>query len=114
MTLDSSPIMLDGVQYDRGLAIHSRTEMTYRLPEPFERFQALAGIDDRLRPRGNVLLKILGDDRLLYEATIAGTDSSQPIDVSLKGVKTLTIVADFGSDLDLGDHLILAEAKLLK
>jgi NPCBM/NEW2 domain-containing protein len=114
MTLDSSPIMLDGIQYERGLALHSRTEMTYRLPEPFERFQALAGIDDRLRPQGNVQLRILGDDRLLYEATIAGTDSSLPIDVSLKGVRTLTIVADFGSNLDLGDHLILAEAKLLK
>ena len=50
--LDSSAIRLDGIQYDRGLALHSRTEMTYRLPEPFQRFQALAGIDDRLRPRG--------------------------------------------------------------
>lgn len=111
---DSSPIVLDGIQYERGLALHSRTEMTYRLPEPFERFQALAGIDDRLRPRGNVQLQILGDDRVLYDAIIAGTNSATPIDVSLKGVKTLTILVNFGSDLDLGDHLILAEAKLLK
>lgn len=113
-TLDSNPIVLDGIQYERGLALHSRTEMTYRLPEPFKRFQALAGIDDRLRPRGNVQLRILGDDRVLYDANIAGTDSATPIDVSLKGVRTLTILVDFGSDLDLGDHLILAEAKLLK
>lgn len=112
--LDSTPIVLDGIHYERGLALHSRTEMIYRLPEPFERFQALAGIDDRLRPRGNVLLRILGDDRVLFEATITGADSSLPIDVSLKGVKTLTILADFGSDLDVSDHLILAEAKLLK
>ncbi len=113
-TLDSSPIVLDGVHYERGLALHSRTEMTYRLTEPFDRFQALAGIDDRLRPRGDVVLRILGDDRVLYDGTITGTHPSQPIEVSLKGVRTLTIVADFGSDLDVGDHLILAEAKLLK
>lgn len=111
---DSSPILLDGVEYERGLALHSRTEMTYHLTEPFERFQAMAGIDDRLRPRGNVQLKILGDHRILFDATIAGTQPSQPIDVSLKGVATLTILVDFGSDLDVGDHLILAEAKLLK
>jgi hypothetical protein len=88
--------------------------MTYRLDEPFERFHAMAGIDDRLRPRGNIELRILGDDRVLYHATIAGTDAARPIDISLKGVRTLTIVVDFGSDLDVGDHLILAEAKLLK
>ncbi len=112
--LDNGPLVLDGVSYKRGLALHSRTEMTYRLAEPFKRFQALAGIDDRLRPQGNVDLKILGDDRILFQAAIAGTDPSQPIDVSLQGVKSLTIVVDFGSDLDVGDHLILAEAKLLK
>lgn len=112
--LDSSVIKLDGIEYDRGVALHSRTEMTYRLPEPFERFQALAGIDDRLRPRGNVLLRILGDQQVLFEATVAGVDSALPIDISLRGVKTLTIVADFGLDLAVGDHLILAEARLLK
>jgi hypothetical protein len=112
--LDSSPLVLDGVQYTHGLALHTRTEMTYRLTEPFERFQALAGIDDRLRPGGNVALTLLGDDRVLYDATIAGTHPAQPIDVDLKGVRTLTIIADFGADLDVSDHLILAEARLLK
>jgi len=113
-TLDSVPIVLDGVPYEHGLTLHSRTEMTYRLTGPFERFQATAGIDDRVRPGGNVMLKILGDGRVVYQATIAGTHPAQKIDVSLKGVKTLTILVDFGSDLDVGDHLILAEARLLK
>ena len=112
--LDSSPIVLDGIQYDRGLTLHSRTEIAYRLPEPFERFQAKVGIDDRLRPGGNVQFRILGDERVLYDTTISGTDSAVPVDISLEGVKTLTIVADFGSNLDVSDHLILAEAKLLK
>ncbi|MHB8900535.1 MAG: NPCBM/NEW2 domain-containing protein [Thermoguttaceae bacterium] len=114
MALDSGPLMLDGVRHPRGLALHSRTEMTYRLGEPFERLQALAGIDDRLRPRGNVRLKILGDDRVLYDGTITGTEKARAIDVGVKGVKTLTILVDFGAGLDVGDDLILAEAKLLK
>ncbi len=112
--LDSGPLVLDGVSYRRGLALHSRTEITYRLDQPFKRFQALAGIDDRLRPRGNVDLKILADDRILFQATIAGTDTARPIELDLQGAGSLTIVVDFGSDLDVGDHLILAEAKLLK
>lgn len=113
-TLDSAPIVLDGIPCEHGLTLHSRTEMTFRLAESFERFQATAGIDDRVRPGGNVMLKVLGDNRIVYQATIAGTHPAQKIDVSLKGVKTLTILVDFGSDLDVGDHLILAEARLLK
>ncbi len=114
MGFDSGPLVLDGIEYQRGLALRSRTELTYRLTEPFQRFQALAGIDDHLRPRGNVELKVLGNGRPLYVGTIAGTDSARPVDVDLKGVTTLTLVVDFGRDLDVGDYLILAEAKLLK
>lgn len=113
-TLSSAPIVLDGAEHRHGLALHSRTEITYRLNEPFTRLQALAGIDDRLRPRGNVHLKILGDGRVLFEGDVLGTQPARTIEADLTGVVELTILVDFGADLDIGDHLILAEAKLLK
>lgn len=106
--------MLDGVEHRHGLALHSRTELTYRLGEPFRRLQALAGIDDRLRPRGSVHLEILGDGRVLFAGDVLGTEPARPIEADLAGVVELKILVDFGADLDIGDHLILAEAKLLK
>ena len=113
-TLYSAPIVLDGVEHRHGLALHSRTEITYRLGEPFSRLQALAGIDDRLRPRGNVHLEIFGDGRVLFAGDVLGTEPARQIEADLAGVVELKILVDFGADLDIGDHLILAEAKLLK
>ncbi len=114
-SLRSGPLELGGKAYEKGLALHSRTTMVYRLPGRFHRFKAIAGIDDRFRPRGNVRLVIRGDDKELVKLTVAGTDEQpQPIDVDLSGVHRLTILVDFGDDLDVADHLDLCEARIVK
>ena len=89
-SLRSGPLEVGGKVYKKGLALHSRTTMVYRLPGQFQRFKAIAGIDDRFRPRGNVRLVIRGDDRVLVKLTVAGTDEQpQPIDLDLSGVRRL-------------------------
>jgi len=111
---DDGPLRLAGKVYNKGIAAHSRAEMTYRLPDKFRSFQALAGIDDRLRPAGNVRLTIFGDDRSLFDDTISGKDAPRPLEVDISGVNRLKLVVDFGDDLDLGDWLDLCEARILK
>ena len=54
---------MGGKEYRKGLAVHGRTEMTYRLPDRFRRFQAVVGIDDRVRPQGSMRLVVRGDRR---------------------------------------------------
>jgi hypothetical protein len=112
--LQSGPLQIDGKRYAKGLAMHSRTELVYRLADRYRRFVAVVGIDDTARPRGNVRLVISGDDRVLFEAVVAGTDVPKPIELDMTGVRRLSILADFGDDLDVGDHLDLCEARLLK
>jgi hypothetical protein len=114
-SLRSGPLELGGKAYEKGLALHSRTTMVYRLPGRFQHFRAVAGIDDRFRPRGNVRLVIRGDDKELVKLTVAGTDEQpQPIDVDLGGVRRMTILVDFGDDLDVAGHLDLCEARIVK
>ena len=113
-SVDGRPLQLGGKTYDKGLAVHSRTVLEYRLPDAFRRFIAVVGIDDHVRPSGSVQLAIHGDDRILFETTLAGTDPPQPIDLNLDGVRRLTILVDFGENLDLADHLDLCEARLVK
>ena len=96
----------------RGLALRSRTELTYRLPGKFRRFQATAFIDPAVRAAGNVRLVIRADDKELYAATIIGQDQPQAIDLDIAGRKRLTILVDYGEDLDIADHLDLAEARI--
>jgi hypothetical protein len=112
--LASPQLLLDGIAYRKGLALHSRTEMVYRLPDRFGRFRAMAGIDDAVRPHGKVRLSIRGDDKHLLDLVITGNDAPRPIDLNLAGVRRLTIVVDFGESLSGGNYLLLCDARLNK
>ena len=72
------------------------------------------GIDDRVGNLGSVELMIRGDNRELYSGKIAGKDEPIEIDADLAGVRRLTILVDFGDDLDVADHLNLCEARIVK
>ncbi len=111
---ESNPLQLAGTEYGKGLAIRSRTEMVYRLPGPFTRLKAVAGIDDSVRPQGNVRLVIRGDNNVLLEVPIAGTDAIKPIDLDLTGVRKLSILVDFGGQAGFGDQLDLCNARVIK
>jgi hypothetical protein len=100
--------------YAKGLAIRSRTELVYRLPGGFRRLNAVAGIDPASSASGNVRLEIFGDDRLLLQTDVAGTDAPHDIDLDVEGIKRLRIVVDFGGNLDTGDWLNLCDARLVK
>ena len=74
--LESKPLRLGGKRFSRGLALCSRTEAVYYLPGRFRHFEAAAGIDDDVRPRGRVHLIVRGDGKLLWEATLTGADKA--------------------------------------
>ena len=115
---DGNPLALRGefgVQsYSKGLAIHSRTLLRYRIPTGFHRFRATAGMDATIASGGHVRLDISGDGQLLFRHDI--TDESLPrnIDIDIRGLRHLEILVDFGEDLDIADHLNLCEARVTK
>ena len=113
-SLESGPLKLAGKTYAKGLSLHSRTKVVYRLPGRFSRFRATAGIDDGVRPHGHLRLIIRGDDRVLLQEGFSGADPPKPIDLDLTGVRRLIIEVDFGEKLDVADHLDLCEARILK
>lgn len=110
------PIRLGGQTYETGLGLHSRAELVYDLGGAYESFLALAGIDDAVRPQGRVTLTVLADGKELFgPAEMTGRDDPRPIRVDVRGVDRMTILVDFGADgLDVGDHLDLAEAVLIR
>ena len=117
-SLDGTPLTLAGKPYARGLAIHSKATLKYRIGGEYTRFRAVAGIDDSVRGQNkheNVQLVISGDGRRLFDQEVKTTDAPRPIDLDVTGVRDLEILVDFGSDMrDVADHLDLADAKLLK
>jgi hypothetical protein len=101
-------------RYYRGLAIHSRTLIVYRLSGEYRRFTAIAGIDSRLRGRGNVELVISADDRQLFRQSIRGDQPPVMLDLDVQNANRLKILVDFGQELDVADHLNLCNAKVIK
>ena len=110
------PIRLGGQSYAKGLGLHSRCELSYDLGGKFATFAATAGIDAAGGNRGNATLEILGDGRgLIKPLALAAGDKPADVRCGVAGVKTLTILVDFGPDgVDVGDHVSLAEARLIK
>ena len=105
---------LAGKAYKKGVSLTSRTELVYKVPARSKRFMALAGIDDNVGNLGSVQLEILGDGRKLYSGKLTGADEPVELDLDLSGVRRLTILVDFGDDLDVADHLNLCDARIVK
>ncbi len=100
--------------YAKGLAIRSRTELVYRLPPGMRHFRALAGIDPSTSLQGHVEVKLAGDRGCLWEGTIDGNHRPVEIDLDLEGSRLLTILVDYGKNLDWGDRLHLVEARVTR
>jgi hypothetical protein len=112
---DGDPLRIAGQEFTKGLCIHSRTEVIYRLPGKFSRLKAVAGIDSAVRPRGDVQLVIRADDRVLLDKTFTGRDQPEPIDLDITGARRLVILVDFGPDGSFEcDHLDLGDARVIK
>ena len=101
-------------QYSRGVAIHSRTELIYRLAGKYRGFQATVGMDPAAPPRASVQLVITADDEPRYVQEIRRGDEPRAVKLDMTGVRRLRILVDFGGNLDTGDRLHLAEARLTK
>ncbi|MFN0198078.1 MAG: NPCBM/NEW2 domain-containing protein [Planctomycetaceae bacterium] len=111
---DGQKLQLGNTVYERGLCLHSKTAITYRIGKDFRRFRATIGIDRSVSPLGHVKLKISGDGKSLFDGDVRGEDGPVPLDLDVSAVRDLEIVVDFGEDLDIADHLDLAEARVIK
>jgi hypothetical protein len=112
VAFDLNPLRLDGKTFAKGLSMHARTTVVYRLPGKFRRLTAVVGIDDSVRDAGDARVEIRGDGKMLWETGVRGTDHARPLDVSVTGVRRLEILADFGGDFDAGDVIDFGDVKV--
>lgn len=111
-----SPMRLRGRQYARGLCIHSRTRIVWDLQQEFSTLEFTMGVDDEVafNQVSRVAIKIVGDDEVLLDKTIATQDSPEPVRVSVAGKTTLTILVDYADGDSSCDWLDLADARLIR
>ena len=107
-------LRLGNQTFTRGLCIRSKTIVRYRLNGDHSRFVALMGIQHGYA--GDVLVEISADgQRLLTKDVTPQDEAPLEVDLDVSGKFTLEILVDYGKvESDIGDHLVLAEARLLK
>jgi hypothetical protein len=111
--LDNDDIKIGGIKYPKGLALHSRTELTYDLDGQYKIFEAVAGVDDCVEGESKVTLTIEGDFKQILKEVIKKGDKPRALSLPIATVKklTITVESDF---LDLGNQVDLAGAKVRK
>jgi len=116
------PLRVGGRTYARGLAIHSKTVLRYRLGGDYRRFTAVLGMDPEVKfdathpeSRREARVEVRGDGRLLFGEDVKAGEAPRNLDLPIDGVGDLEILVDFGRDnLDIGDRIHFGEAKVIK
>lgn len=113
--LDDSPLRLAGVRYERGLTVHSQARIGWELGGAYSRLRAFVGIADLVGDQGDCAASLSVDGMVVWSKdSIRGAEKPQLIDLDLTGVKKLELRVDYGARYDIADHLVLADAYLIK
>ena len=108
------PLTIRGQTFASGLGLASRTTLAYRLDGKFDRLEAQAGIDDETGGKGRATLTVITDGRRAVNRALTGGQPAAALNVPLADVKELLIIVDFGDDTDIGDHVDLGGARLIR
>jgi hypothetical protein len=115
VNLVGEPLKMDGRTYGHGLAVHSRSILTYELDGRYATFEALVGFDDSAKGKGRVECKVLADGKELYaNPDLRANAPPAGLALAVAGVGRLQLVVDFGQDEDTGDSVIWANARLYR
>jgi hypothetical protein len=111
----SREIVLDGTAYSRGVTLHGRSSLEYRLPQPFAILKMVIGIEDQFRPHASASLQIAADSQVLGTWELRGDAPSQAIPLNLpQNCRLLTILAEPLPQSGVPTVLTIVEPKLLE
>jgi hypothetical protein len=109
------PLRLGGQVFEHGLGMHSQSRLTYDLKEGYRELAATIGIDDSVRPRGNVVFRVVADGKEIFSSgPLSGRDPPRAILVPLGQPKRLELHVDFGEGLDVADHANWGQIRLIR
>jgi hypothetical protein len=99
----------------KGLGVHSASRLTYRLRQPYRRFEAELSIDDGTSGGGSVRFVVFVDGKPKYTSPIVrGGMAPVPVSVDLSGAERLDLVVDFADRADELDHANWLNARLIR
>jgi hypothetical protein len=112
-------LVVQGFTYGKGLGVHSKSVLTYRVPPGMSRFYARVAVDDEVKSLGvtgdaDVVVR-LGDQELFSAKGLRRGEAPRSLGVlRVAPGSLLTLEVDFGKGLFLGDRVDWLSAVFLK
>jgi hypothetical protein len=106
------PLTLAKTVYEKGLGVHARCELTYALGGRYDVFAAVIGLDASTSGRGDCVFRVEADGKELFTKRVRGTDPPKRVRLDLAAAQRLTLIVDYGEDLDLADRANWADARV--
>ncbi|MCA9077081.1 MAG: NPCBM/NEW2 domain-containing protein [Planctomycetaceae bacterium] len=114
-SLTGGTLQIGEKTYDRGICLPSRSVVSYDLSGEYARFRCNLGLQNIDGDAGNVSVKVMADDEVLLDISeLTGKQEAQDVDLDVSGRGKLTLRVDFGKNLHIGDHVVWANAHLLR
>ena len=125
--LEGKRISLGKKTFDKGLAIHSKTQLKYRLGGDYRKFQAMMGIGNEIH-RGNADVVVKVDNKIIFSGVAKTSETSQNgsiqrpepqiLDLDVTGGVELEIIVGYGDEpgfnSDTGDRVYFGNARLVR
>ena len=108
------PTREDLQTYAKGIAAHSRTEMSFRLDGEFATLRGTVGLDPSCTPDANVHVIVTVDGQQAELLHLQRENPPMDLDVALDGARQLQITIDYGDGVDLGDRVHLCNLRAVK
>jgi hypothetical protein len=110
----NQPLRLRGAIRETGLGTHAPSELVFDVPEGAKRFLAVVGLDEEYGRGGDCVIVVQVDDREALRRRMSGKDAALPVDIEIRDGRKLTLRAEPGENLDIGDHVNWYDARLLQ
>ncbi|MBN1818748.1 MAG: NPCBM/NEW2 domain-containing protein, partial [Sedimentisphaerales bacterium] len=113
-SVEGNPLSIAGQKFERGFGTHAPGAFWIQLDGWTTHFYAFVGVDDEVgRSPASVEFIVFGKGKILWRSGImkAG-DPPRKVEVLVRGVKQLGLIASEGSDGNHFDHADWAEARL--
>ncbi len=114
-SVTEKPISIDGQKFEHGLGTHASSTLWLDLGGGSERFTASVGVDDAVLDKaGSVVFKILGDGKTLWQSGVMKPGQpAKAVDVDVKGIQKLILMAGDAGDGVTYDHADWADARFV-
>jgi hypothetical protein len=99
--------------YTKGLVLFARTVVVYNIGGDYKDLKAVLGLDAQAGGDSHVKVTFEGDGRELRTVEVARGEEPKPLTLDVRNVKQLRITVS-SELLDLGNHVVLADAKVSK